>query len=298
MVLSATVTFASIIEDVIGRLQGYGVNNDQFTTLTKDISPTDTTFTVADGDVVSRGILEVGTELMQVISASDLNVTVPVWGRGFRNTQAEAHTVGERVTFRPTYPRAAVSKAINEAVTKVYPLLYSPKVVEITPTGSNWQYQLPADCRRVLKIEASRDAISGWVPIEDWDLSHGANTTDFPSGVMVSFPCAPFSGTRVRIWYAAEPVKFSSLNDTWTTTGLPDSCYDVILLAAAADLVPWLDTGRLPVESAEADALDNARQLGTAVNTAKDLRSQYQAALIREKVKLDTEYPTKARRVR
>jgi len=292
-----SVTFEGLIDDVVNRLQGFGVNNDQFTTLESDLSPTDLTVKVTDPGRISQGIIEVGTELMQVNSASDTTATIPPWGRGAKGTIAEAHTAGERVAMRPTYPRAVVGRLINETLSAVYPVLYAVKQTEITANGVQWQFALPADCQRVLRVEESQPGnLGGWNIVEDWDVVHGANATDFPSGVVLSLKRTTF-GT-VRVWYSAAPVKFSALADDWSVTGLPFSCMDVIVLGTAVKLLPWLDTGRLPVESVEADALDNARQLGTAVSAAKSLKSDYADALAREASVLATMYPIRARGVR
>lgn len=293
---NATVTLDSMIDDVINRLQGYGINGDQFTTLAADMSPTDTTVTVTDQGRLSQGLIEVGTELMLASSASGVTATVPPWARGYRSTVAEAHTAGERVLMRPTYPRAVVGRSINETITAIYPTLYAVKQVELTSASLGWQYGLPADCERVIRIEESLNGLDNWGTIDEWDIVHGANPTTFPTGVALSLRRAFF--TRIRVWYASRPVTFSALTDDWSVTGLPASTRDVIVLGTAVRLIPWLDTGRLPADSVETDALGNARQLGTALSVAGSLKKDYADALARERAALEIAYPLRARGTR
>lgn len=292
-----SVTLDSLIDDTINRLQGFGVNNDQFTTLDADISPSDTTIRVTDPGRISQGIIEVGTELMMVSAASGNTATITPWGRGYRSTVAEAHVAGERVLMRPTYPRAQVARELNLTLAAIYPTVYAVKQIEITVDPVKWQYALPADATRVLLVEENLyGSLDGWRIVEDFDVRHGANTADFASGVSLNLRRSTL-GT-LRVWYAARPAQFSALTDQWSVTGLPESCRDVVILGAAVHLLPWLDTGRLPVESVEADAQENARQLGTALSVAKQLKADYDAALRREREALETLYPMRARGVR
>ena len=292
-----SVTLESLIDDVINKLQGFGVNNDQFTTLAVDMSPTDTTITVTDSRRLSQGIIEVGTELMLVNVADDNTATIAPWGRGFRGTTAEAHPAGERVVMRPTYPRAVVGREINQTLDAIYPALYGVQTVEIEAAGTAWQYALPVDCERVLLVEETvAGSLDGWNIVEDWDVRHGANTTSFTTGVALSIR-RPTFGT-LRVWYSTRPTKFSALADDWSITGLPKTCRDVVILGTAVSLIPWLDSGRLPVDAVEADALDQTRQLGSAVSVAKSLKSSYVDALNRERTALEVKYPIRARGVR
>lgn len=289
-----TVTLDSLIDDTINRLQGFGVNNDQFSTLAEDMSPTDTSFRVTDPGRISQGIVEIGTELVLVSTVGETSGVIA--RRGYRGTVASSHQAGEPVLMRPTYPRAVVAREINLTLASIYPALYGVKQVELDADPVTWQYGLPADTARVLLVEVNNSAVEGWNIVEDWDVRHGANPTSFPTGIALNVR-TPQLG-KLRVWYASRPGQFAALSDEWTLTGLPESCRDVVILGTAVRLIPWLDTGRLPVEAAEADAADNARQLGTALSAAKALKADYAEALNRERTALEQKYPPRARGVR
>jgi hypothetical protein len=80
--------------------------------------------------------------------------------------------------------------------------------------------------------------------------------------------------------------------------GLPSSSRDVIVYGTAARLLPWLDTGRVPVETVAADLADQNKPLGNAVSLAREMRNLYASRLNSEKMALRERYPIKSRRVR
>ena len=289
------VTFGSLIDEVVSELQGNGINQDQFTTLATGIDASSLSLSVTESDQVSKGIIEVDTELMLVNSVGGTEITIAPWGRGYKGTKKEPHSAGAPVLMRPTYPKAAVGRAINRIITGLWPDLYGVKTIEFDSTSINWQYPLPADCDRVLKVEVKPSTTDGWIPVPDWDTMFVANTDDFPSGVALATRTALSGAMNMRVWYATRPVAFQSLTDPYSASALPSSCHDVIVYGAQFSLLPYLDTGRLPVEAVEGDALDSARPLGTALNAASAIQKLYQAALLREKRALDIRFPPRAR---
>ncbi len=289
------VTFGSLIDEVISELQGNGINQDQFTTLAVDIDPTALNLTVTESEQISKGLIEVDTELMLVSSYGGTEVTIAPWGRGYKGTKKEAHLAGAPVLTRPTYPRAAVGRAINRVITGLWPDLFGVKTVEFSSTSVNWQYPLPAGVDRVLRVEVKPSATDGWVTVSDWDVMFQANTSDFPSGVALVTRRMLSGAMTMRVWYATRPVAFQALTDPYSVSTLPTSCHDVIVYGAQYSLLPYLDTGRLPVEAVEGDALDQARPLGTALNAAAAIQKMYLAAVAREKRALDLKFPPRTR---
>ena len=61
-------TYNDLVNDTVIALSGYTSRQDQATYLTQDINETTTSFTVADGSIISRGIIEIDDELMWVDS--------------------------------------------------------------------------------------------------------------------------------------------------------------------------------------------------------------------------------------
>jgi hypothetical protein len=295
---STTDTFGSLIEEVRMSLSGYGVDNDLVCSLSADIGVADLLIGVSDTSAVSRGIIEIDDEILYVKSNSSGTLTIEPFGRGFKGTTAAAHTSGAMVSVNPTYPRSIVSREINNTIRAVYPDLFAVTSTDLTIDGINWQYELPSDMDRVLLVETRWTIEDGWTPIREWDVTHSGYATDYASGKFISIGEPLAAGMIVHVTYAKPPRLLSNSTDSFTATGLPSSARDVIVYGTAARLLPWLDTGRVPVETVMADLADANKPLGGAVSLAREMRQNYQIALRAERDQLLAKYPIKSRRTR
>lgn len=298
MAFPSTSTFNDLINEVIHNLQGWGANTDQIVSLATGIDDNDTSLTVDTEGEVTRGIIEVDDELMYVSSTSAASLTVPSWGRGYRGTLAAAHSAGAAVIIAPTWPRSTVAREINNAIEAVYPMLWGVEATEFDASSVTWQYELPAAARRVLAVEWQYNSIDGWTKHLAWEMSNSADTTDFPSGKMISIGGNLPTGATIRVIYSKVPTPLTSASDAFSTTGLPGTARDVIVLGASASLTPWLDIPRIPVQAAEADVLDQPSPLGAAFSISDKLTARYNMRLEQERAALLTQYPVPQHRIR
>ena len=67
--------FSELIDETALALTGYTSRQDQATYLTAPMSATDLTFTVADGTILTRGIVEIDEELIWVDSFNPVSYT-------------------------------------------------------------------------------------------------------------------------------------------------------------------------------------------------------------------------------
>jgi hypothetical protein len=121
-----------------------------------------------------------------------------------------------------------------------------------------------------------------------------ANVAAFDSRSSVTILSNVHPGRTVNVWYTAVPNTMESGSDDFeTTTGLPASTKDVIVLGAAAHLASFVDPGRLTFGSAEADQQSQiaGRAYGAGTNAAKYLWALYQQRLQYEAQKLDNRNP-------
>ena len=104
-------TFSDIVNEVQIRLSGYSQRQDQATHLTAALTSSGLSLTVADGSVLSRGLVEIDDELLWVASFDRTTgvATVAPYGRGFRGTTATTHASGSRVTIAPSFPRSLIA---------------------------------------------------------------------------------------------------------------------------------------------------------------------------------------------
>jgi hypothetical protein len=292
-------TFSSLIDEVITSLQGYGTDNDQVATLTQTLTSSGTSATVDDTSNISRGLIEIDQELIYVLSADQGLLQIAPWGRGYKGSVASSHTVYSQISVAPTWPRAVVAREINNTIRAVYPNLYAVATYDTTASPTQWQYTLPSTVDRILSVEWRwTNSVDGWMPIHGWEMQYSANVDDFASGKALFINEPLPAGCRIHVTYAKPPTLLVNAADLYTVSGLPASSRDVIVYGAASRLLPWQDTGRVPVETVPSDAQDTAKPVGNAVALAKEMRNLYATRLADEMRNLMNKYPPRAHKVR
>lgn len=297
--LTTADTLASLVDEVIISLQGYGVEVDQIATLVASVGESSTQLRLDMPDAISRGIVEIGDEIIFISAAVNGLATVPAWGRGFKGTTAQAHDAGSAVYISPTYPRSIVTREVNNTIRAVYPALFAVRSYDFTTDAVHSQYAVPGDVDRIISVEWRWLKIDGWTPLSDWELVQGGNTTDFSSGKFLAIATPLGSGIKVHVTYAARPgLMYNSFDQYEATTGLPASSRDIVVYGAASRLLPWLDSGRIPTETVSADLQDQQKPVGNAVSVARELRKMYATRLQEERTALQNRYPMRSHRIR
>jgi hypothetical protein len=257
----------------------------------------DTTEIVLDfgdqpGAARPNGIVEIGNELLYVTQFNKQTglATVPPWGRGFRGTTAAAHDVAAQVTVRPRYPRKRVGDVINEVIQASCPPLYAAKDLAVIQTGAITElgYALPADCTRVLRVEATEQ---GPVPLvrrgllRDWTVRTVAGTQLLEINRDDIFE-------SIQVTYAAEPARLvADTDDFATVTGLTGQCSDLVTFGAIARLILSAELARQQVTSVEAAARNPQNQSGSATTISRYFQALYQSRLDAERDRLQAMYP-------
>lgn len=294
-------TFAQLVDEVIGKLQGFTVSPDQVTHITADMTSGALAFTVDDVGQMGQGICEIDDERIYVKSTDTTSgtVTVSPFGRGYQSTTAAAHTNGTRVIMSPDWPRQTVKNEVNRSIAGLYPSLFAVKAASvITADGITYQFSQPTDSERIVDVRWLNTTTDGWQRAVQWEQENLA-----PSGFLtdryVSIYDAIPAGSTIQVLYAAAPSPLVSNSDVYATvTGLPDSTSDLVVLATMARLAQFLDAGRMTTESASADALAQQRPIGSPTAIASQLYKQYAQRLADEQRSLITRYPVRAHKVR
>jgi len=298
MPFPSTDTFGTLIDETLVYLEGFGSTNDQVVELMTTIDTDDTSFTVDLANEVSRGLIEIDGELMWVHTVSGTTVNVPLWGRGYKGTTAAAHSSGAAVHIAPTWPRSVVRREVNNTVVSLFPSLFAVAKIDLTNTSPTYQFELDATTEWVLDVEWKFVGDGVWYKMAGWDVVSKANTTDFPSGkyLMINEPVP--AGALLTVTTAKVPTKFTAEGDAFTACGLPATTKDVVVLGTAARLMPSLDLGRSQVQTVSADALDQPRPLGAAVQISREVRREFERRREEERQALRVKYPIRARRSR
>ena len=287
-------TFIDVINETNLALTGYTNRQDQATFLTSDMTSSDLTFVVADGTVLTRGLVEIDDELIWVDSfdRTTNTATIPAYGRGFRDTTAQSHTAGTRVTIAPSFPRSVIRRNINLAIDALYPDLFGTFYTTFSWQAARTTYVLPQEAIDVLgaswqSIGPSRE----WLPIRHYRVDRMANPTTWGSGKTISVRDGIIPGRTVMITYTKKPTTLQYDTDDFTMTGLPDSAREVVVLGAAYRTAMYLDMGRVPAATAEADAQQANDPIGSAANIGRVLQQMYQQRLLIEVRRLQEQFP-------
>jgi hypothetical protein len=291
-------TFSELTDSTMLYLHGFTTVQDQSTYLTQSATDSDLTLKIADTSAMSRGLVEIGDELLMVDTVDDvsLNMVIPPYGRGFRGTTASAHASGERVVSAPMFPRFLVKRAINEAIRSVYPELFAVAETTFTYNAAKNTYEMPAGTLDILSVSWQTTGPSKeWLPLRRWRLDRHANTTAFTSGASLSVYDGITPGRTIKVVYTSEPTGLTNDDDDFvTTTGLPISCEDLIRLGAAYRMVPFFDAAHLSGMSSEADFSANARPVGGSSQLGRYMLQLYQVRLQEEVNGLQRIYPTRS----
>jgi len=280
------------------QLYGYTTLQDQATYLNASATASDLTMQVNDVTAISRGVVEIGDELVWVDAYSSTTgaLTIPPYGRGFRGTTAVAHAPGERVVSSPMFPRKMVKNAINQAILSSYPDLFG-----IDETFFNYQpaintYSLPAGALDVISVSWQTTGPSKeWMPVRRWRVDKQAATSVFTSGVSVSIYDMIVPGRSIKIVYTKQPSTLVNDSDDFTTvTGLPTSAEDVIMFGASYRLTPYFDSAKLNGQSAAADFNDRQGQSNNASALSRFLLQMYQVRLAEETRRLQSLFPIRS----
>lgn len=288
-------TYADVIEQILSNVRGFTAATDVVTSLSAAMTDTDTSGKADDASVLSKGIIEIGDELMWVnsIDSSSGNFQLLPKGRGWSGTTAATHALGDTVTIAPAYPRARVKQAINEAIQALWPTLFSVATYDFVNTNPAIAgYGIPADAEVILDVRV-KGWSGNWDRVREWEVERSADLTDFPTGVMLRLPQLRQLGQSIRVVYGKRPAPLVNETDLFTSTGYDNQVSDLVVLAVMANIVPMLDVARLQVTHVSAEELQQARPLGSAVSIARDFRQQYQARLAQERASLNQRYPAR-----
>lgn len=288
-------TLADLVNETHLVLSGYSQRQDQATSLVNDITATDLSFVIQSDSVVSKGLVEIDDELIWIDSFDKTSntATVSPYGRGYRGTTAVAHTAGTRVTIAPTFPRFAIERNVNAAIDSVYPDLFGTAFTTFAFTAARTTYPLPADCIDILGISwQSIGPSKEWLPIRHYRVDRTADPATWGGSKTISISDGIIPGRTVTIRYSNKPPVLNNLTDVFeSVTGLPASTREVIILGAAYRMAVYLDLGRVPATTAEANAQGGTNPIGSAVNLSQMLKRMYQDRLQVEVRRQQEQFP-------
>lgn len=291
-------TFKDLVDECMIVLAGYTQRQDQATFLTADMTADALTFVVQDGTTLSRGMVEIGDELMWVDSFDKTTSTASVapYGRGFRATTKTSHKAGDRVAIAPSFPRSVVIRSINNAIDGVYPDLFAVGYSEFPFVAVRTTYELPAEAIDPQQVTWRTIGPSKeWLPIRNYRMDRMAAVSQYPTGKTISVYDAIIPGRPIHVTYTKKPSPLEFMTDDFCDTGLPDSVKEVVVLGAAYRAAAYLDLGRIPAQSAEADAMQQNDPIGSGASASRLLFQLYKERLSIEVRRQQEQFPARIR---
>ena len=299
-------TLTDMINEVSMNLSGYTLQQDRATHITSAVAATASTIaapitlSLASTDSVGKGIVEIDEELFWVDNYDRVGntATIAPYGRAYLGTILAAHTEGTKVTIAPTFPRFTIKRAINDTITAIGSSIFAASTTTITSNAAVSAFRLPAtgttlNIRSILAIAyQALGATKEWIPIRTFRFDGNANTTAFTSGQTVSIYDYIPSGRTVQVVYSTNPTPFTTNADIFTdTTGLPESCKDLVILGATYRLLSNLDPARASMVSPQADETDSKRPYGSSQSLTKQVYALFNQRLNEEIKKQQDKYP-------
>lgn len=297
-------TFNSLADEVVRKLSGFTLHQDRQTYLSADVSSTfsstaPSNISVNSADNISSGVIQIDDELIYVDSYDRDNkvLVIPPYGRGYNGTKVASHSSGAKVIISPTFPKVDVKNAINETLDDMFPDVFAVASYTFSYNPSVIAYALPNDVENVINVSAqSTGPTKEWYPVRSWRIDPMANTDAFDSKNTLSIYSLVEPGRTVSVTYSTQPSAMENGSDDFeSTTGLPASCKDVVVLGAAQRLSAFIDPGRLTFGSAEADQQSQiaGRSYGAGTAASKYLLALYQQRLQQEARKIQGRYPAR-----
>jgi hypothetical protein len=292
-------SFSDLVDETLIALSGYTQRQDQATFLTAPMNDSQLTLTVADAGSLSRGLIEVGDELMWVDSF-DRNTSVATlspYGRGFRGTQRKPHNAGDRVTVSPSFPRDVIRKQLNNSVTGVFPDVFGVFYATFSFISSKNTYELPSEVDEVLAVSwQTVGPTQEWLPVRQYSINKNAYVGQFNTGKTITIFDGIVPGRTVHVVYSRAPQEMLLPSDDFeSVTKLPSYAKESVVLGAAYRLASFMDVGRLPAQAAEIEQIDQQVPIGSGGTVTRALYALYQQRLSVASNRQQEDFPVRIR---
>lgn len=217
--------------------------------------------------------------------------------RGFESSIATAHNPGTIVRVAPKISDHQVLIALNNQIRGMYGEgIFTTDVATLHFTPGHSVYGLPVGALDVWRVH-SRDPTEpdGWVRLNGWLFDRDQNTTDFASGVTMTFTReVPPSGFDFRVTYKKELGVLSNSDQVIEiVVGTP--AIDLLALGTAIRLTRADETARNQTAAQGSTRRAAEVPAGAELGGNRWLMQAYQQEVFREKARLTKLYPPMSR---
>lgn len=291
-------TFLDLQNRVKSLLYGMTWDQEQYTYITSSIGTNDLTFGVGDATQISSGLIEIDSELLNVMSINQSANTITILPgcRGFYGSVPASHANQALIVNNAKFPKIRVQDAINDCINEVFPELFAVGSQEITKLAVQYEYPMPAAADSVLQVDYEVIGPSKiWPSMRRWRFNPNASNIrgDFPDNKSIFLGEEVTPGRIIRVTYVMVPNTLVDDTDVFTdVSGLPETAKDAVVYGACAKLLVAYDAARLQMDSIESSERASMTQPTSAANTSKYFMAIYKDRLHVEGQRLRDRYPT------
>lgn len=286
--------YGDVIDEIVEKLNGFAATGDRIAFLSGDLADDDVSISLDDAAGFSRGLIEIDSEMIYVKSYDQQSNSLMSGIRGYRGTSPTDHTQGTPVFMQPSWPRSSVGREINNQINQLYPTLFAVGTTSLVADAITYQYDVTLPAERIVDVRWLFNTLEGWRR----GMAYELDQTVPGASCRINFYDPVPASTQIQVLYAKRPATLSNETDAWSSTGLPDSVKDLVVLGVVAQMAQYIDVSRLPVLTAEADANAGGKQLGSGMQIAAQFRQQYGQRLAEEQQALTMKYPPRVHKVR
>lgn len=293
-------TVSQLLERCSQTLHSYTGTVESATFLTASCDADDLTLSVQHPTRILQGIIEVGDELMQVSDQGTTDITLFPFGRGVGGSTATTHPINSKIINDPLVPRVRLFEEVKAVLREIGGgELYQVKTVALQSSAVSNTYGIPADVRRVLKVQW--DVIGPsleWPANRKFNVDHNADLATFPTGKSITIDgYTGVPGQGIQVTYAADLPVPAATTDDLETLGIPPEMHDVIEFG-----VCWRAVQKMAPAKLNARAVEDPTTNGVSPSTIKDVAQQLFGLFVlrrdEEKRRLSLIYPPRPHGVR
>lgn len=186
-----------------------------------------------DETLLANGVvLEVESELIQVLGYDSVTTTVTDAIRGFMGTTAASHGDNTPVLLSPPYPRLSVFEAVADNIITLYPRLYTVNSGSLVPVAGGIA---------ALDDNLAVDVVEAWPDEFRSADSVSARIVDYHPAVGGRALVTSLQVGHVWVRYRRRFGDAQSESDTYVSLGLEERWVNIVMAGAAADLFAGRD---------------------------------------------------------
>jgi hypothetical protein len=230
-------------------------------------------------NIPDDSIVEIGSELIRtkVVTGAAPTVTVTTIGRGYLETVAATHVVGDVVTIDPKFPRINILNALKDIVGELLP---NGLYVRATTSSLNWDYRavvaLPTGALDVLSLIVRR--LGTYETYTD-PLMEGLDYVVLKEFTPPKLRMLKggFQGSAMTIVYTKDFTLPTAETDDLDTLGVPATLQPNLPMALAGYLLQGREIPRVQVEEVKRQLASQGIQVGAALNIGQSILNQFWA---------------------